>query len=349
MGAYAPLVELTRGPLVESIHFGALAVVDSGGRRIASVGDPKLVANLRSSAKPFQILSFVEDGGMERFGLSERELAICCASHSGTADHVQVLSGLQAKLGVSEANLSCGVHYPMDEVTAREMRERGEKPTPNRHNCSGKHTGMLANALLHGFPIEDYLNTAHPLQCLILKTFAEMVALAPDAVPVGIDGCSAPTFAAPLDQAAHAYALLADPADLPPGLPPARAAALRRIFAAMTAHPDMIAGPGRWDTLVMRAAGGKVVSKGGAEGYQGMGVLPGALGPGSPALGITFKVSDGDASGRAGGTAALAVLSQLGILSRSERGGLAQFDRRVLRNWREIEVGEIRSAFNLAL
>ena len=344
MDTYAPMVELTRGPLVESIHFGAFAVVDTSGRLLASLGDPGNVANLRSSAKPFQILSFVEDGGVERFGLTERELAICCSSHSGSADHVQVLNGLQAKLGVGEANLACGVHYPMDEAAAREMHARGEKPTPNRHNCSGKHTGMLANALLHGLPIEDYLNPDHLLQRLILKTFAEMVALAPDAVPVGIDGCSAPTFAAPLYNAAHAFAFLADPSSLPNP----RAAALRRICAAMIANPDMIAGLGRWDTLVMEAAGGKVVAKSGAEGYQGMGVLPGALGPGSPALGIAIKVSDGDASGRAVGTAALAILSQLGVLTPSEQAALGQFDRRVLRNWREIEVGEIRAAFNLA-
>jgi L-asparaginase II len=341
--SFQPLIEVTRGPLVESIHFGAVAVVDSSGRLYAHYGDPHVWANLRSSAKPFQVLAMVEDGGPEAFGLSERELAIACASHSGTDEHVGVLRGMQAKLGVSEANLLCGTHYPLHEGTARAMRERGEKPTPNRHNCSGKHTGMLANAKLHGLSIEDYLNPSHPLQQMILHTFAEMVSLPPQQIPVGIDGCSAPTFATPLVNAAHAYALLANPS----GLSEKRAAALRRIANAMTAHPDMVGGPDRWDTLVMQVTRGRVISKGGAEGYQGMGLCPGVLGPGSPALGIALKISDGDAGGRACNTAGLAVLRQLNVLSSEELAQLAAFDRRPLYNWRELEIGEIRPAFQL--
>ena len=343
MESFVPLIELTRGPLVESIHFGALAVSDAAGQLLYSAGDPDLVANLRSSAKPFQILGMVEGGGLEAFGLSEQELAIGCASHSGTDEHVSVLRGMQVKIGVGEGDLRCGVHYPLDELTARAMRERGELPTSNRHNCSGKHTAMLANARAHGFPIEDYLNTAHPLQRLILQTFAEMVGLPPREVVVGVDGCSAPTFGAPLRRAAQAFALLADPS----GLAPTRAAALRRIYAAMAAHPDMVAGPGRWDTLLMQAARGKIVSKTGAEGYLGMAVLPGASGPGSPALGITLKIADGDPAGRASYGAGMAVLLQLGLLDPEARAALQAFDRRPLQNWRGIEIGEIRPAFQL--
>ncbi len=343
MNAYEPLVELTRGPLVESIHFGALAVVDTAGRLVASVGSPDLVANLRSSAKPFQALSLVESGGADAYQLSQREIAIACASHSGTDEHVAVLRGMQAKIGVSENDLLCGVHYPIYEPAAEALRERGEAPTANRHNCSGKHTGMLANACFRGLSIEDYLNPEHPLQKIILQTFAEMVGLPAEEVPIGIDGCSAPTFAAPLRQAAHAYALLADPSSLPQP----RRAALERIYAAMTSQPVLVAGPERYDTLLMRAAGGKIVSKGGAEAYQGMGIAPGALGPGSPALGIAIKVSDGDRAERAITTAALAVLVQLGALSAEQRGELAQFDRRPIFNWRGLEVGETRPAFQL--
>ncbi len=343
MKPFEPLVELTRGPLVESIHFGALAVVDANGNLLGSAGDPDFIANLRSSAKPFQALSLVEGGAADAFGFSDRELAIVCASHSGTDDHVAVLRSLQARLGVDESNLSCGVHWPMHEPTAQAMRARGEQPTPNRHNCSGKHTGMLANALRRGFSIEDYLNPSHPVQQVILNTFAEMVRMDPADVPIGIDGCSAPTFAAPLRNAAYAYALLADPSSLPD----ARRSALRRIRAAMTACPEMVAGPGRFDTMVMQATRGKVVSKGGAEGYQGMGVAPGALGPGSPALGIALKISDGDQGGRAVGTAALAVLVQLGVLDESERAALGCFDRRPLFNWRRLEIGEVRACFDI--
>ncbi len=343
MNTYQPLVELTRGPLVESIHFGALAIVDVNGSLVGSVGDPNLVANLRSSAKPFQALSLVENGGADAHALTDRELAITCASHAGTDDHVAVLMALQARIGVKESDLLCGEHVPFDEATARAMRARGEEPTQNRHNCSGKHTGMLANALHRGLPLDDYLDAAHPLQKVILETFAEMVGMRPQDVPVGIDGCSAPTFAAPLRSAAHAYALLSDPSRLPEP----RRSALGRIFKAMTSHPDMVSGPQRFDTLLMEATNGKVVAKGGAEGYQGIGIAPGALGPGSPALGVALKISDGDASGRAVGMAALAVLVQLGILSDSERKALERFDRRPLHNWRKLEIGEVRACFSL--
>jgi L-asparaginase II len=343
MDSFVPLVELTRGPLVESIHFGALAVVDSSGRLLASAGSPDLMANLRSSAKPFQILSFVEAGGVETFGFSDRELAIACASHSGTDEHVAVLQAMQARIGVKESDLRCGTHYPLDEASARQMRARGETPTSNRHNCSGKHTGMLANARLRGLSIDDYLNPDHPLQQIILRDFAAMTGLDPAAVPVGIDGCSAPTFAAPLRRAGHAYALLADPQ----GLPAKRAAALQHIYRAMSAYPEMVAGPLRFDTLLMQATGGKVVSKGGAEGYQGMAVRPGALHPGSPGIGIVLKIADGDSAGRAVSTAALSALVQLGLLTDSERAALAMFDRRTLRNWRELEIGEVRPVFSL--
>lgn len=343
MNAFTPLVEVTRGPLVESIHFGTLAVSDAAGNLIASLGDPLFVANLRSTAKPFQALSMVESGAMERFALSERELAIVCASHSGTDEQAALLDGLQAKIGVRDTDLMCGVHFPMDEETTGRMRAAGQTPTPNRHNCSGKHTGMLAQARTRGFDIRDYTDPAHPVQEVILAAYAGMMDLAPTEVPVGIDGCSAPTFAAPLRNAAHAFALLADPQ----GLPEPRAAALRRIFQAMSQHPDMVAGPGRFDTLVMQAGAGRVAAKGGAEGYQGMALASGALGEGSPVLGITLKIIDGDQSNRAVSLAAMAVLDQLGLFAGEHHPDLERFRAHTLRNTRDLLIGEIRPAFHL--
>lgn len=340
---FSALVELTRGPLVESIHFGALAVVDASGEIIASVGDAGLVANLRSSSKPFQALPLVETGGVDRFGFTEEEIAITCASHHGTDHHVAVLRSMQSKIGVAETDLQCGVHPAGDEATHQAMLARGEPPTPNRHNCSGKHTGMLGQCVSGGYAHDSYLSTDHPIQQTILRTFAEMAGVAPETVLVGIDGCSAPTFAVPLYNAALAYARLCDPS----GLPEPRAGALRRIYRAMTSYPTMVAGPKGFDTRLMEVAGGSVVSKGGAEGYQGLGIAPGALGEGSPALGITYKVIDGDVNGRARPVVALAILRQLGALSESQLAELAEFDARPIRNWRNLEVGVIRPAFHI--
>ncbi len=341
---FSPLVELTRGPLVESIHFGALAIVDASGKLVAGVGDTNLVANLRSSAKPLQAIPLVENGGVERFGLTDREVAITCASHSGTDEHVSVLKSAQAKIGVHETDLQCGVHLPGDEKTARGMLLRGEEPTPYRHNCSGKHTGMLGQCVLNNQPIDDYLSNDHAVQKNILRTFAEMTDMDIQDVLVGIDGCSAPTFAVPLYNAALGYARLCNPV----GLPEKRAQALRRIFHAMTTNPDMIAGPQRFDTELMQVGNGMIVSKGGAEGYQAFGLAPGALGPDSPALGITYKVIDGDNADRARPVIAMAILRQLGALNPAQFEALKRFDTHPVFNWRRLEVGVIRPAFILA-
>jgi len=340
---YQPLVELTRGSIVESVHFGALVVVDAAGQVLAGWGDPQTTTFLRSSAKPFQALPFVEAGGVEHFGLSEKELAVMCASHTGTDEHVATVQGMQAKIGVSEADLLCGTHTPGDEETAKALLLRGEAPTPLRHNCSGKHSGMLGQARLHNLPTADYINPDHPIQQTILKTFAEMCGLLPEEVVVGTDGCSAPNFAVPLYNAAYAFARLADPQALSGG----RSRALRSIFKAMAAYPEMIAGPDRFDTRLMAAFGGRLVSKGGAEGYQGMALAPGLLDKTSPGLGVAFKISDGDLSDRARPVVALEILRQLGILTDELAAGLSMYLPRPLYNWRKLEVGFIRPCFIL--
>lgn len=342
--SYLPLVELTRGEIIESIHYGALAVSDGTGHLIASVGNPELVTFLRSSAKPFQALPFIQSGGAQAFHLEPAEIALICASHSGTDEHVAAVNALQAKVGITEADLMCGTHAPIDEATLEAMRQRGEQPGPNRNNCSGKHTGMLASSRMHGWSKASYLEVSQPLQQGILEAFAEMCDLSPEQVQVGIDGCSAPNFAVPLRNAALAFARLCDPQ----ALSEARAQACRAICSAMMAHPFMVAGPRRFDTCLMEAGGGKIVAKGGAEGYQGIGLLPGAIGPGSPALGIAIKVSDGDLKGRARPLASLEALRQLGALTAQQLEALDEFGPRLpVYNRRKIEVGEARPSFQL--
>jgi L-asparaginase II len=340
---FAPLVELTRGPLVESIHFGALAVVYASGKLAASCGSPELVANLRSSSKPFQALPLIEQGGAEHFALLDREISITCASHIGSDEHVDVLRAMQAKIGVNESDLQCGVHPSSHAPTVQAMLARGEEPTSNRHNCSGKHTGMLAQAVLRGVPIGNYLENNHPIQKTILQTFAELADMAPEDVLIGIDGCSAPTFAIPLHNAALAYARLCDPS----GLSQQRASALRRIYQAMTTHPDMVAGEKRFDTCLMMVGGGMIVSKGGAEGYQAMGIRAGAVHSGSPAMGIAYKVIDGDPEGRARAVIGISILRQLGALNDDQLEMLKNFGPRPIYNWCKLEVGEIRPVFDL--
>ncbi len=334
---YQPVFELTRGEIVESIHFGAFAVVDSHGNLLASAGDPQMVTFLRSSAKPFQALPFIERGGHEKFGFTPKEVALMCASHSGTDEHVETIQAMQAKIGVSVADLLCGMHDPIHPATRDAMLLRGEQTTPYRHNCSGKHTGMLAHARLRNLPTENYLDFDHPVQESILQTFAEMCDISAEKVELGIDGCSAPNFAIPLYHAAYGFARLCDPFDLEPN----RAAACRVIALSMMAHPEMVAGPDRFDTLLMQVGAGKILAKGGAEGYQAVGVLPGALGIDSPGIGIAIKISDGDTNDRARTGVALSILKSLGALDNAQLIELADYGpTRQLYNYRKLHIGE---------
>jgi L-asparaginase II len=361
---YLPLFEFTRGGIVESIHYGAAAVVDSEGSLQAFVGSPSTTTFLRSSAKPFQALPFIESGGMEKYKLSFKEIALICASHSGTDEHVSTVKAIQQKTNVSEEELLCGVHPVYHVETAEAMRNRGEEPTPNRHNCSGKHTGMLAYVRMKDTSAGNgpnlslsmqYTHPDHPIQVDILTVFSEMCHVPVAEIEIGIDGCSVPNFAVPLLNSALGFARLCDPA----GLPETRAQACRLITHAMSEHPEMVGGPDSFDTRLMQVLKGRVISKGGAEGYLALGVLPDALGKGSKAMGISIKIADGDVGahvpqkfgyfGRVRPAVALEILKQLGVISPKELEELSSFGPSYpLHNWRKIVVGEARPCFTLS-
>ncbi len=342
--AYQPVYSLSRGGHRESLHYGAIAVVTASGELLAAYGGAQLATFLRSSAKPFQTLPLVLAGGLQHYGLTARELALICASHSGTDEHVEVAASIQKKAGLREDQLLCGVHPPMHKVTATRLQQNGIAVTPNRHNCSGKHSGMLAYAKLRGWPLDTYIDPQHPLQQEIFALFADMAGLSVEKLAIGIDGCSAPNWAAPLYKTGLAYARLMDPA----GLPAAQQSACEQVREAMLANPDMVGGPERFDTVLMQTAAGQILSKGGAEGYQGLGLRAGTLGKGSPAIGIALKIADGDARGWVCHAVALEILRQLGALSAKQLGQLAAFGpQRAVTNWRGIEVGRAEPIFDL--
>lgn len=341
--AHLPLVELTRGNLVESIHYGSIAVAESGGV-IKTYGDTSTPFFLRSSAKPIQALALLEHDGAKIFDLTLKEIAIICSSHSGTDEHVAVLQELHKKIGIREANLQCGVHPPYDKSTQEQLLLRGEKPTPVRHNCSGKHTGMLALAKILGAPMENYLSIDHPVQQMILQTFSEICDIPKNKVELGIDGCSAPVFAIPLTNAALGFACLAEPSMFSR----TRAEACRVVYQAMTENAELVAGPGRFDTAFMKAMQGRAMSKIGAEGYLAIAIPVQKDNLQRKGLGITTKISDGDLEHRAAPVAALEVLQAMGILDSTEASSLALFNHRDLKNWRGITIGSIRPSQELS-
>lgn len=341
---YIPLFKTLRGDVVESIYYGAVAVVTAEGDLYAWAGDPNIVTFLRSSAKPFQAVPLVEMGGLDRFQMTGEELAISCASHSSTDTHIRTVYSLQSKIGVAEDDLLCCTHQPFDKASRSKLRDQGKSPTQNHHNCSGKHTGMLAQAALMGASKERYTEIDHPVQQQILETFSDFCNLDPVQVQIGRDGCSVPTFAVPLFNAALGWARLVKP----DGFPESRSRACQEITTAMGNHPFLVAGPGRLDTRLMELAKGKIISKAGAEAYQAAGLFENAIAPGSPALGITLKIASGDLGKRALGAVMIEVLRQLKLLSPEQVNELSDLGPALkYRNRCQIQIGEGKPCFQL--
>ena len=303
MTANKPLtIEVTRGAMVESRHRGAAIVADARGRTRRAWGDAERLIYPRSAIKPLQALALVESGAADEFAVSESELALAAASHGATPRHTEAVLGWLKRLGLSEQDLECGGHPPIDEETAQALLRAGKTPGPVCNNCSGKHAGFLTTARHFKEPTKGYSGIGHPVQTRLRKILVEMGGADLRAAPTGIDGCGIPVYGMPLSAMARALARMADPA----GLGEKRRAAARRIVAAMTAHPDLVAGPGRFDTLAMQAAPGAFAVKGGAEGVYAA-ILP------SLGLGVALKIDDG--AKRAAEVAMAAILNSLGVLS----------------------------------
>lgn len=338
----ASLVEVRRDPIVESRHRGHVAAVDGEGRPVAALGEPETVTYLRSSAKPFQAVPLLTSGAADRFGLTEAELALACGSHSGEDLHVETVARMLGRAGLDEGFLKCGVHDPYDRATAERLRLRGESPGVLRNNCSGKHTGMLLLARHLGAPPENYDDPAGPVQRAILRAVSQFSGLRPEEIVVGRDGCGVPVFGLSVRSMALMYARLVAP---PAEFDEATRGACARLSAAMTARPELVGGTAeRFDTEVMRALGGRVVSKIGAEGVYTAGVLPCGRWP--KGLGLAFKIEDGE-DRRARSTIAIEALRQLGVLDEDANKSLSPYASFPVLNHRGEIVGEIRASFEL--
>ena len=302
-----------------------VAVVHADRGLVARAGDPGFVSFVRSAIKMFQALPLVEDGGVERFGLTAEEIAVCTASHNAEPFHVAAARSILRKAGADESQLACGAHPPMHAGAAERLSAAGESPGRIHNNCSGKHAAMLAMAALHGWDAAGYHLIEHPLQQRVLATLAEWCGVAADTIELGIDGCGLPTFALPLDRVAAGCArFAAAAADETP------APAL--IAHAMMTHPDYVAGTGRLCTDLMTQTRGRLFAKVGAEGYY-------CAGAPAQRLGVALKVEDG--ARRAAEPALLAVLHALELVSAADLDALAAYARPAVWNTRGETVGEI--------
>ena len=332
------IAEITRGDLVESRHLGNVVAVHANRDIVAWAGDPEARMFFRSSAKPFQAVPLVASGAADAFGFTTEELALASASHNATERHQAVVASMLEKAGLRESDLQCGIAPPMDEEEKARVTLGLVEPSLIQCECSGKHAGMLATCRHQGWPIENYLDLDHPLQQEIRAITAAACGVPADTLDVAIDGCSLPTYGAPLRAFATAYAVLADPDGARwDGSQPYRAA-LQRMREAIVKHPELVSGDGEIDTTIMRITRGKVVAKLGAEGLLCMAIPDHHLG---------VAISDGGGSERGLGPGAVAVLGQLELVDDSTLSTLREELCGAVTNFAGLNVGEIRPVVTL--
>jgi L-asparaginase II len=330
------LVEAQRGGINESMHRGAVAVVDADGSVHSAVGDILRPIFARSAVKVLQALPLVESGAADAWGLTDAELALACASHGGEGMHAQTAAGMLAKAGVDVHALECGAHWPYFDGAIKLMAAAGEQPSALHNNCSGKHAGFVClgclmagdadrRAFLHG-----YVKPGHPVMREVSAALQAATGYDLANTAVGTDGCSIPTFAIPLRHLAHAFARVGTGVGLRAG----HALAAKRLRQAVAAAPLMVAGTARFDTKVMQHFGERVFCKVGAEGVY-CAALP-ELG-----LGVAIKMDDGN-NARAAEVVMAGVIEKLLPLNEADTALVAGLSHLRLTNWNGIEVGQLR-------
>ena len=322
-----PLAEVWRGPFLESVHSGHAVICDETGQIVQAWGDPNAVVLPRSSSKMLQALPLIESGAARAYGLGAEQLALACASHNGAAIHTSRVQAWLQHIGCTDDDFRCGAQDPTDLPARDALIRAGEKPCQMHNNCSGKHSGFLTlNKHLGGN--SEYVAPDHPVQLACKAAFEEVTAQASPGY--GIDGCSAPNFATTLHGMARAMAFFAAAR---PGQG-ARADAAAQLRDAMATYPELVAGEGRACTELMRAMGGRVALKTGAEAFF-IAIIP------QLKMGVALKVVDGGTRGAE--CAIAAILVKLGVLEANHPATLKRMNAPI-RNWNGLETGMIRPA-----
>ena len=321
------LAEFVRGNMVENRHRGAFCLVDAEGNVVAQAGDINAAIFPRSAIKSLQALALFQSGAVDKFGLDDRDLALACASHLGEEVHVEGVTRFLNKIGMTADDLECGAHPPFSPAARKEMRSNGDAPTTLHNNCSGKHSGMLAVAKAIGADPKGYIEKDHPVQVLVRECVERVlgVSLTPD--QCGRDGCSIPTWGAPLVNFASAFAKLSAGSNQ---LSAIDARAGERLFAAAASNAELVSGTGGFDTDAMNAFAGQLMVKIGADG-----VFCGAIRGRN--LGFALKCDDGNKDASEAMVAAL--IKNATPTNEAQNMALDARLHKTAKNWRGFEVG----------
>lgn len=328
-------IKVYRGDYLESTHQIHIAVVNNEGDLIYSYGNPTKEIYARSSLKPFQAINILDSGAYETFNFTKRNVAVCCASHSAENIHREEVSSILHKINLNSNVLKCGSHPPRNPEVFKEVIAEDMLDNAVIHNCSGKHVGILASCVATGNDIDTYDEHDHPLQMKIKEALAHVTRLDVAEITEGVDGCNLPTHRLPLTNLAIGYSHLANSKNAPAEYKDT----LQIIRDSMIAYPELVAGTDRFDTDLMRAGKGRIVSKMGAEGIQCVGLT-------ESGIGIAIKVDDGNE--RAASVAILQVLKELNFVDDLFYDTMKKYSRPTLLNASGNEVGYITSDFDLS-
>ena len=327
------VLHYTRAGHIENIHRGDVAAVNCAGDIVHSVGNAYLQMFWRSAAKPFQALPFVKNGGLEKYNISEEELAVLVSSHSGEENHVTLVRGILEKLGLDESVLDCGVLRPLNGKAYKKLLLSGEPVTAVHNQCSGKHSQIIALAIMLGVSVEGYIRPEHPAQKLIFQHVAMASKMSEDKLEIGIDGCGVPVFYLPIYNMALAYARLSTPSE---GDWREYKVAAEKIRNAMSNYPQVVSGTGRIDLAVPEITRGRIIAKIGSDAVYCLAVK-------DEDLGIAFKIEDG--SFAAITPMVISVLKKFDLLTKSEAEELDKRFPPILKNHRGEVIGTIETVF----
>ena len=328
------MVNVYRGELIESIHQGDIAVMNDKGDLLAEFGDSEMITYWRSSAKPVQALPVVSSGAADKYNLTDKELAVMCASHSGEDQHVEVVRSILKKIGLKESDLNCGTHPPFHKKTARRIWKEGKKPSLIRNNCSGKHAGMLTMCQYNDWDLEDYQKMGHPLQKNLLNVISEITEYPEEKIYTGVDGCGVVVYGLPLKNMAFAFARLTNPKSLPEKY---REAAIR-ITRSMEKYPELIGGTKRFNSELVEVGKGEFFAKSGAQAVF-------CVGHEEKNIGLALKIRDG--SSRGVKPAVVEAMEQLDLLSKKQLELLQNYHEYIIENHHDVKVGQAVADFTL--